>query len=939
MLRRRFYIAPFVFALIVSACGSDTSLPVTPDTENTPVDRVPTTLSLVAGSDQTARPGEAVSVALAVRVNNAAGQPVAGISVTFSVDSGEGVIEGASAQTDKNGIARVGRWRLGPKEGRQVAIARAAGLPDVRFTAMSIEPTFSFPPEDINETGKTIVLRSQGNPFDGLTLDIPSGAISEPTTIEFQTGSSVQLTLPPGATVESPLLTITSSTQPLRGPLILRIPLPQAPTRNTVVVVKRGVRWEALPTITMDASSITVALAEFANGDEQASLTQLRSDNSTEERKGLDIVLAKMFEASIALDRTTNYRPGSDDWAFARQLLWAPPSLNRGANIDPAESMVATSLWYFENRRATDGPLSGRFEVAPGIPESNRKGIRWVALYQPTFFRAYSNSKFATELQAAAQADPVKHALIQFHSIKWSMGLFGDEFDEPTPVSLIAGSSPDAPRIGIAFRTVGDRLDLAIPDAPGQVFSTSFTSDGMTPFSVTTSGGGTFTVTSVASLGRFDYWDLGKSWPSVVDGSLFDGLWPDLTVRAEGQTSTEAIDLDPEDVVVGPTVLHHWWRCAACAPSGFAGALAQGIMPPENRTMVFRRAQRLEGGSWGPLEPTPLSGSAFLDRDLEPALMKSQGIALYAPSPGSAPTVARAPAWIDWRSIRYRRLPISVSPEQVVTTRDTTVTYNVVVQNPPATALRYRWIFNLPESLVDTVETAVPTLTRNFTKPGEGGLQLQLVEHATGRLLANATGRVQYEIEESPHWRLTTMADLDGLGSSSQEPLFVLLATAVANPNSAMLAVDEAADGTTTLRLRVLSSGWDTHNCCIPGGAPLPGETSATLGVNPTQTFALGPYFAGFGEAFWNQSTTNLKSGTMRAQNVLGTYSYNVRNGGTQIGPRLFMGFASTRNGSVMTGTMTVQYWPISAVRPGETLPYVNPPEVLRFPFTATRIR
>ncbi len=88
-----------------------------------------------AGDGQSARVLTAVSVAPAVRVTDAFGNPVAGAAVTFEVTAGGGVVEGAFPRTAADGVAAVGSWTVGPAPGDNALTARAEGIGAVTFTA------------------------------------------------------------------------------------------------------------------------------------------------------------------------------------------------------------------------------------------------------------------------------------------------------------------------------------------------------------------------------------------------------------------------------------------------------------------------------------------------------------------------------------------------------------------------------------------------------------------------------------------------------------------------------------------------------------------------------------------------------------------------------------------------------------------------------------
>ncbi len=98
---------------------------------------LPATLAPAAGNNQTAPAGTAVPIAPAVRIQDAAGNPVPDVMVLFSVTSGGGSVTGPSVASGADGMARVGGWTLGPQVGPNSLTAAAGSLSQV-FTATGI---------------------------------------------------------------------------------------------------------------------------------------------------------------------------------------------------------------------------------------------------------------------------------------------------------------------------------------------------------------------------------------------------------------------------------------------------------------------------------------------------------------------------------------------------------------------------------------------------------------------------------------------------------------------------------------------------------------------------------------------------------------------------------------------------------------------------------
>ena len=92
-------------------------------------------LAVSTGNGQTATVGASLATAPSVVARDASNNPVAGVSVTFTVSTGGGSVTGATATTDASGIAAAGSWTLGTAAGANTLSASASGLTPITFTA------------------------------------------------------------------------------------------------------------------------------------------------------------------------------------------------------------------------------------------------------------------------------------------------------------------------------------------------------------------------------------------------------------------------------------------------------------------------------------------------------------------------------------------------------------------------------------------------------------------------------------------------------------------------------------------------------------------------------------------------------------------------------------------------------------------------------------
>ncbi len=150
---------------------------------------------------QNGRVGEAVAVAPAVRVEDAHGNRVANINVSFSAISGGGTAIGSPKVTNANGEAAIDAWELGPTIGQQLLRA-AVGTVITTFSAtaeagapVSMEIVAGNNQEGVsgialNAAPVVRVLDEFSNPVGGVTVEfIPgsnSGTVGSTTAVTTQ---------------------------------------------------------------------------------------------------------------------------------------------------------------------------------------------------------------------------------------------------------------------------------------------------------------------------------------------------------------------------------------------------------------------------------------------------------------------------------------------------------------------------------------------------------------------------------------------------------------------------------------------------------------------------------------------------------------------------------------------------------------------------------
>ncbi|MDH4045430.1 MAG: Ig-like domain-containing protein, partial [Gemmatimonadota bacterium] len=186
----------------------------------------PATLEILAGDGQTATAGSAVAIAPQVRVLDADGLPIPGVTVTFSVTGGGGIVAGGTPITDTLGLATVTSWTLGGTAGPNALRAAVGGL-TTTFSATGIAGAATrlvlvSGDAQTDTAGATLPLPlvaraedANGNPVAGATVDWVAGAggLNTATTVTDAGGlGQVTWTLGPLAGAQSVTATLNGTT-------------------------------------------------------------------------------------------------------------------------------------------------------------------------------------------------------------------------------------------------------------------------------------------------------------------------------------------------------------------------------------------------------------------------------------------------------------------------------------------------------------------------------------------------------------------------------------------------------------------------------------------------------------------------------------------------------------------------------------------------------
>ena len=240
-------------------------------------------ISVASGANQSAAPGQAVPIAPVLRATSERGRPLQGATLSLAPDGGRGTLDGTAIVTDANGEATLPRWIAPLSAGDFSVSVSAAGqggtIVTTHVNASVADVSTPLTTETIGATGGSLVVAATA-PLSGLQIAVPPGALTQATT--FSVASGPAPTLPSEFTLASPLIGISAANTVSDSIITVRIPATGTAgtgmtLRAFVIAADNGLI--PLPTISSDATSITVGLSDFT-GPATASM-QLQLPSAT----------------------------------------------------------------------------------------------------------------------------------------------------------------------------------------------------------------------------------------------------------------------------------------------------------------------------------------------------------------------------------------------------------------------------------------------------------------------------------------------------------------------------------------------------------------------------------------------------------------------------------------------------------------------------------
>jgi hypothetical protein len=566
-----------VLLLLAAACSSTPPTGVEPPPP--PPAGTPASVTVQAGDGQQAAAGSLVPVNPSVLIKSASGAAVAGVTVTFSVDSGGGTIIGGTAVTNASGVATLGSWSLGPAAGRNVLRVTVTGLAPMFFTATATIPLVVLASNvTIGVGGGTVAYAKSGDPLDGLTVTVPAAAYHTATQWTVTAKQGVSVPLPAGVVMFGPVIGVTNGQAYADSILTLRIPMRVGFDTALAAFLydSTTTTLEMVPIINRDAASITVATRHFSADRLVRPATSFPSVSRLPfgRRRGgmlavshaapqpvarssflirpfaaamrspnpppfgtVDIVTVGLKQSTLgSLALTTSFQPGVDDWEFPDY----PTAVSAHGS---SAGMVLSALYYNYRFAGIAGPLNNLFNLLQGYWQADPQGIRLSAEILVADLNWSDAGAYFNALHAEASASKVSYDLMMYQSLLLAMEVTG------RAQFFIAYQPGGVVHSMIAFASQNGRINVADPNTPGTFATVTFNGQTFDPHLFADNALATpQSMSSYVVYGPdllYNTSELDTFFEHAVAGVAGDGYYPDTWLEYYNY-ATQNWDIIPE---------------------------------------------------------------------------------------------------------------------------------------------------------------------------------------------------------------------------------------------------------------------------------------------------------------------------------------------------------------------------------------------------------
>jgi hypothetical protein len=567
----------------------------------------------------------------------------------------------------------------------------------------------------------TIKIAKPNTPVDGMEITVPANSYTTNPTLKIAYAEIKSHQLGSNFNPISPLISISLdggySNQLMSLTIPVTIPAGHIPLGFYVDEVTG--KLEGIPFSSIGTNSITLLTRHFLPA------SKLKSGGINLKSTGIlgaNIIISSISESFLNGQPiiSSGFKPGTDDWEF----------VNYGSYIAPGGQCAGqnmAAMWYYFEKKPTEGKLFDKFSDNANLWQDNRKGYRfcsvihqdlqWDGLFV-TIFDKYIDKNQALDRQ-------------KLLTIAGAMLITG----EPQGIGIYRQTGRNAytgeleygghDLICYQVSVSSGKLYISDPNTPGTGQTIDFSNNKFLPYMAKLNGNDVANpypyVTYYAKTAYIEWNKIGKRWAEVIDntiGTVSPNNFPAYTIWAKNGAGFELKD--------GLTVNIDTLRTQVICQTAELGynIKNQNIIDHEIYDKNGKSISKQEG-----------SGSAYTIFKPGPNIIGYYIIGFRKSS--IKPDGNYWPKFVDFQWINVINIPLTITPNPLLGQVSNSCSFTARSKGAAPKSAKYVWDFGDGSS--QTTILSDSTVTHTFSKEGNFTVKVDLYDNSTNKKLVDAS--------------------------------------------------------------------------------------------------------------------------------------------------------------------------------------------------------
>ncbi|HEX7584951.1 MAG TPA: FISUMP domain-containing protein [Prolixibacteraceae bacterium] len=590
-------------------------------------------------------------------------------------------------------------------------------------TSIEIGQTNEVASSTINSSGGSIKISNPATPVDGLEITIPANSFSSAQTVKVAYAEIKSHQFGQYFNPISPMITITCDGGYSSEIMSVTIPV-KVPEGNIPLgffLDETTGKLEGIPIENYTANSITLLTRHFLPGSKlHTNGLSLKSASATT-ANGANIIISSISESLLNSQPiiASGFKPGIDDWEF----------VNYGSYIATGGHCAGqnmTAMWYYFEKKPTDGNLFNKFSDNANLWQDDAKGYRFCSvIHNDLDWDGTVATLFDKYIDKNQEMDKLK-----LYTIAGAMLVTG----EPQGIGIYrqTGTKADGtPKYGghdlICYQvsTSGGKLYISDPNTPGTGQSIDFTNTKFQPYLAKLNGNDASHpypfVTYYAKTAYIEWNKIGQRYGELVSntiGTVAPNTFPAYTIWQKGKVDSELKD----GLVTNSDTL----RCTVECPTTERG------FHVNNKWLIWFNLYDEKGNE---IDKWEGSGKGYVI--LNPGLNKI-GFYIYSQKNGAVDSNGNYnDLFIDfkWITVNYSTLSIDPNPLQGEPEKE----YKLTAQSKGSAPKSAKYVWDFGDGSSQATIQNDSTVTHTFAKEGTFNVKVELYDNSNNKKVAEAT--------------------------------------------------------------------------------------------------------------------------------------------------------------------------------------------------------